>query len=65
MFDAFSIFTQLRKFDAKVITKIEGIAASAAAFISQAGDEREISENAMFMSHESSGGAFGSKGVME
>ena len=65
VFDAFSIFTQLRKFDAKVITQIEGIAASAAAFISQAGDEREMSENALFMIHESSGGAFGNKGVME
>jgi len=35
VFDAFSIFTQFRKFDAKIVTIIEGIAASAAAFISQ------------------------------
>jgi len=65
VFDAFSIFTQLRKFNAKIITQIEGIAASAAAFLSQAGDEREMSENALFMIHESSGFASGKKGMME
>jgi len=65
VFDAFSIFTQLRKFNAKIVTQIEGIAASAAAFLSQAGDEREMSDNALFMIHESSGSAFGNKSVME
>lgn len=65
VFDAFSIFTQLRKFNAKIVTQIEGIAASAAAFLSQAGDEREMSENALFMIHESSGFASGKKGMME
>jgi len=65
VFDAFSIFTQLRKFDAKIVTIIEGLAASAAAFISQAGDEREMSGNALFMNHESSGFAFGNKKDVE
>ncbi len=65
VFDAFSIFTQLRKFDAKIVTQIEGLAASAAAFLSQAGDEREMSGNALFMIHEASGSAFGKKGMME
>jgi len=55
VFDAFSIFTQLRKFNAKIITQVEGLAASAAAFIHQAGDEREMSGNALFMIHKSSG----------
>jgi len=61
VFDAFSIFTQLRKFDAKIVTIIEGIAASAAAFLAEAGDEREMSGNALFMIHESSGAVFGNK----
>jgi len=65
VFDAFSIFTQLRKFNAKIITSIEGLAASAAAFIHQAGDEREMSGNALFMIHESSGFASGKKDMME
>ena len=51
VFDAFSIFTQLRKFPARIVTEIEGVAASAAAFLSQAGDRRLMSENAMFMIH--------------
>jgi len=65
VFDAFSIFTQLRKFNAKIITQVEGLAASAAAFIHQAGDEREMAENSLFMIHESSGFASGKKGMME
>lgn len=59
IFIAFSIFSQLRKFAANIIIEIEGIAASAAAFISQAGDKIIMSENALFMIHKSSGGAFG------
>jgi len=65
VFDAFSIFTQLRKFNANIVTQVEGLAASAAAFIHQAGDEREMSGNALFMIHESSGFASGKKGMME
>ncbi len=64
VFDAFSIFTQLRKFNAKVITSIEGLAASAAAFIHQAGDEREMSGNALFMIHRSSGGVQGNEDIV-
>ena len=64
IFDAFSIFTQLRKFNAKIITQVEGLAASAAAFISQAGDEREMSGNALFMAHRSSGSVQGNEDVV-
>lgn len=61
VFDAFSIFTQFRRFDAKIVTIIEGLAASAASFISQAGDERFMAGNALIMNHESSGFGFGNK----
>ena len=64
VFDAFSIFSQLRKFPAKIVTEIEGLAASAAAFLVEAGDERLMAENSLFMIHEASGGGFGNKGVI-
>lgn len=65
VFDAFSIFNQLRKFEARVTTEIQGVAASAAAFISQAGDKRVAASNAVFMIHEASGGVQGKKGAVE
>ena len=62
VFDAFAIFAQLRKFPAKIVTIIEGVAASAAAFLAEAGDERFMSEKALFMIHEASGFGEGKKG---
>ena len=64
VFHAFSIFTQFRMFKAKIITIIEGLAASGAAFISQSGDEREMSGNALFMIHESTGDVSGNKKIV-
>jgi len=62
VFTAFSIFSQFKKFPARIITHIEGVAASAAAFIAEVGDERFMSENALFMIHEASGVGMGNKG---
>jgi len=65
VFDAFAIFAQLRKFPAKIVTMIEGVAASAAAFLVEAGDERFMSENALFMIHRASGTGSGNQDIIE
>lgn len=65
VFIAFSIFSQLRKFAANIIIEIEGLAASAAAFISQAGDKRIMSKNALFMIHKASGCGCGNEEDIE
>lgn len=46
-----SIYDLLREHDAQVTTKINGMTASAATIISQAGDRRTMSENATFLPH--------------
>lgn len=64
VFDAFAIFSQLRKFPAKIVTIIEGVAASAAAFLAEAGDVRFMSGNALFMIHKASGIGSGDQDVI-
>lgn len=49
--DGVAIFNALQNHSAKVITSIDGGAFSAAAYIAMAGDEREMSENAILMIH--------------
>jgi len=55
-----TMFNLLSEFDGKVITKNMGIAASAAAFLMQAGDERISFANGMLMVHKASGFTMGS-----
>jgi ATP-dependent Clp protease protease subunit len=51
VFDGKAMYTQLVEHKAKVITHIDGLAASAASFIAMAGDEIEIAEGAFVMIH--------------
>lgn len=58
-FDGIQIFNALSQHDGFVTTTTEGIAASAAAIIAQAGDRRRIFDNASMLVHRASGLAVG------
>ena len=60
-----SIHDLLASNKAKVITKINGMTASAATIIAMAGDERHISDNALFLVHNASTWAWGNKNVIK
>lgn len=51
VFAGFEMHNMLREYKGKVTTKVTGLAASAAAFMYLAGDERQIGENGMVMFH--------------
>ena len=51
VFDGVSIYNQLKRHRARVITNIDGIAASIASVIAMAGDEVYMAENAQMMIH--------------
>lgn len=51
VFDGIAIVTQLKRFDARKIVHIDGIAASIASVIAMAGDEINIADNALMMIH--------------
>jgi len=57
----FSIHDLLASHPAKVTTKVNGLTASAATVIAQAGDVREMSDNALYLVHNSMGSVFGNK----
>lgn len=59
VFDAVAIYTALREHAARVDVRIEGIAASAASFIAQAGDTIEIAKPARMMIHDAQGFTIG------
>jgi len=52
VFDAISIFNALQSHKAKIITRIESLAASSASFVALAGKEVQAYRNAMMMIHE-------------
>ena len=52
VFDAMAIFNALASHKAKIVTRIESLAASSASFIALAGKERQAYKNAMIMIHE-------------
>ncbi|MFJ1213288.1 head maturation protease, ClpP-related [Burkholderia pyrrocinia] len=51
VFDAFTIYNALRRYEGKVKGRVDGIAASAASLVLMACDEIEMPENAMLMIH--------------
>lgn len=51
VFDSLAIYNALREHPAKIITHIDGLAASMASVIALAGDEVRMAENAFFMVH--------------
>jgi ATP-dependent Clp endopeptidase proteolytic subunit ClpP len=52
VFDAVSIFNALQSHKSKVITRVEGLAASAASFLALAGKEVQAYQNTMVMIHD-------------
>jgi ATP-dependent Clp endopeptidase proteolytic subunit ClpP len=59
VFDGIAIFNALRAHPARVTTRVDGIAASAASVIVQAGDHRVMLDSAQLMIHEAWGMAIG------
>jgi ATP-dependent Clp protease protease subunit len=51
VFDGLAMFADLRAHSARVIVRVQGLAASAASVIAMAGDEIEIAENGFVMIH--------------
>lgn len=59
VFDGFAIYNQLAQHSAKVISHIDGLAASIASVIAMAGDEIRISDAGYIMIHNASAGVLG------
>lgn len=59
VFDGIAIYNSLRTHPAKVTTRVDGIAASAASVIAQAGDHRVMVQAGQMMIHEAWGVAYG------
>jgi ATP-dependent Clp endopeptidase proteolytic subunit ClpP len=51
VFDALAIYNALRRYESKVTTRVDGVAASAASIVFLAGDTRIMPENALLMIH--------------
>lgn len=51
VFDGLAMYNSLKKFPAKIITEIDGMALSIASIIALAGDEVKMAGNAVFMIH--------------
>ena len=58
---ALSIHDSLKDHPAKIITRINGTCASAATIIAMAGDERQMSKNALYLIHKCKGYLFGNE----
>ncbi len=63
-YEGLTIFNALAQHNAAVTTTIEGIAASAAAIISQAGDTRRMFANGSLMVHRAMAMAIGNRDIM-
>lgn len=59
VFDGIAIYNALRAHSARVVTRVDGLAASAASLIVQAGDHRIMMSSAQLMIHEAWGVAIG------
>lgn len=64
VFDGVAIYNALRQHSAEVIVTVEGLAASAASFIAQAGDEVNMLRGSEMMIHDASALAWGNEEVM-
>jgi len=65
VFDAIAIHQALVDHPATVIAQVDSLAASAASFIAQAGDERVMGRYSKMMIHNASGIAFGNADAMD
>lgn len=59
VFDGLAIYNSLAQRPGNVTTVVDGLAASAASFIAQAGKQRVVSPGSMMMIHDAAGVAFG------
>lgn len=59
VFDGIAIMNALKRHPARIVTRIDGLAASAASFIAMAGDEIQTSKYAEMMIHEARGVVMG------
>lgn len=64
VFDGLAIFNSLRNHRARVTTRVDGIAASAASFIVQAGNDRVMMSGSEMMIHPAQGLGYGDAAVM-
>ncbi|WP_145877538.1 head maturation protease, ClpP-related [Streptomyces sp. BK340] len=64
VFDGIAIYNSLAQRPGNVTTVVDGLAASAASFIAQAGTTRVVAPGAMMMIHDASGACFGNAGDM-
>jgi ATP-dependent Clp endopeptidase proteolytic subunit ClpP len=64
VFDGLAIYNSLAQRPGNVTTVVDGLAASAASFIAQAGTTRVIAPGAMMMIHDASGACMGNAGDM-
>jgi ATP-dependent protease ClpP protease subunit len=62
--DGLAIHDALAQHSAKIITNVYGMTASAATIIAQAGDQRRMSENALYLIHRAWGMALGNQNDM-
>ncbi|GAS94419.1 ATP-dependent Clp protease proteolytic subunit [Mycolicibacterium canariasense] len=65
VFDGIAIMNALKRHPANIITRIDGVAASAASFIAMAGDEIQTSKYAEMMIHEARGYVSGTAADMQ
>lgn len=65
VFDGIAIYNALKNHAARVTTRVDGIAASAASFIAQAGDERVMTRNGQMMIHDAAGLCIGNAADMQ
>lgn len=63
VFEAHTIYNNLRNHDAEIEVQIDGLAASAASYIAQAGDRVVMASNAMMMIHDAIGMTYGNEEV--
>ncbi|MEI9964389.1 MAG: head maturation protease, ClpP-related [Caulobacteraceae bacterium] len=59
VFEGMAIYSQLAEHPARIVTHVDGVAASIASVIAMAGDEIIIAEAGMMMIHQAEGGAVG------
>lgn len=59
IFDGIAIYNALRSHKARIVTRVDGIAASIASVIAQAGDERQMMGGSQMMIHNAWGVAIG------
>lgn len=64
-FDGIAILNALRQHPARVVAVVDGIAASAASFITAGADEVRMAPNSSMMIHEASGVAYGPAATMQ